>query len=445
MTPVSGVRVSAVRVPDGAFDGTAFTSADGSYTITVSHLTGGSYIVSTYKAGYMDRHYNNVRDTGRATWVPALTTQPATNINFRIPRAARLSGRVFEADGVTPVAGAEVRLIETGVDMNSGFYYFRFADTDGSFDFEEVEPESYHLYAVSGMRYVYHDQRLNRSGGTVFTLPNGGSITGVSLRFSAPGSISGRVYAADGVTPLEGATVWVYLKDGAAFTLIGTTTSGEDGAYTFETPGGGTYVAFARLTGYADQMYREHPGSNLASGDVIPVTGGADTPGIDFTLAPTATTSTLTLTLTLPGTRPTKPNIAWQTLARVIVKPTSGGAAVVNGTYSTDDNGQIVLPGLPPGTYTVWVKGFNTLSAASTHTLTVGANSVTTGLLRGGDASGDNAVTLSDFTILSSTFGRAANMPGFDARADFNNDGAVNVADFSLLSASFGMSGTPAP
>jgi hypothetical protein len=68
-------------------------------------------------------------------------------------------------------------------------------------------------------------------------------------------------------------------------------------------------------------------------------------------------------------------------------------------------------------------------------------NDVEMGLLRAGDVNNDNAVNVTDFTLLKTTFGKALGDPGYDARADFNGDNAVTTADFTILKSNFGQGG----
>ena len=67
------------------------------------------------------------------------------------------------------------------------------------------------------------------------------------------------------------------------------------------------------------------------------------------------------------------------------------------------------------------------------------------GTLRAGDANNDNKVTIVDFSILATTFGKSAGDVGYDDRADSNGDGKVTIVDFSLLASNFGTNGDALP
>jgi hypothetical protein len=105
-------------------------------------------------------------------------------------------------------------------------------------------------------------------------------------------------------------------------------------------------------------------------------------------------------------------------------------------TVTTDASGGFALEGLTPGTYDIRVKNAHTLANRPRVTLAPGANVVSFGTLKEGDANDDNCVTFADFEILADAF-----WPGYDPRADFNQDGVVNILDFSMLRENFAVCG----
>jgi hypothetical protein len=113
---------------------------------------------------------------------------------------------------------------------------------------------------------------------------------------------------------------------------------------------------------------------------------------------------------------------------------------------NTDASGFFTVPvsTMPSGAYNWRVKGPKFLANAGTVTLSGAASTQQEmGLLRTGDADGDNRVTATDFIILKNTFGKGQGDPGYDDRADFNGDQVVTSGDFTLLKATFGMGGAP--
>ena len=163
------------------------------------------------------------------------------------------------------------------------------------------------------------------------------------------------------------------------------------------------------------------------------------------TATPTATPTSPVVSAQLLGSvtlqgRPTPPDPSWSVPLRVSLTPQGGGLAVACNP-TTDQSGNFTCDGFLPGSYVGCVKNSQTLQNCQSVTLAEGPNPVDFGTLREGDANDDNCVTLLDFSILVTTFGKCTGDGGFDARADFDLSGCVVLVDFSLLSSNFGQCG----
>ena len=113
---------------------------------------------------------------------------------------------------------------------------------------------------------------------------------------------------------------------------------------------------------------------------------------------------------------------------------------------STDVSGYFTVDvsTLPAGTYQWRVKAPKYLAKSGTVVLTGAApTSEEMGLIETGDANDDNVVTILDFGIVRSSYGRSSGSTGYDDRADFTGDGLVNVLDFNLMKNNFSMIGAP--
>jgi hypothetical protein len=142
-----------------------------------------------------------------------------------------------------------------------------------------------------------------------------------------------------------------------------------------------------------------------------------------------------------PPGRPAAPHASWRIPVTITVQSLPAGGAVQT-SATLDASGYFTLTNLMIGSYQVGVRGHNTLRASHPMTISYGQPAMADfGMLRGGDSNGDNAVTLVDFSILRSGFGRCAGDVGFGAGADFNGDGCITLVDFSILRSNFGMSG----
>ena len=106
----------------------------------------------------------------------------------------------------------------------------------------------------------------------------------------------------------------------------------------------------------------------------------------------------------------------------------------VKGPKYLANSGSLVLTGLHPGRSGTY--NLRTFELSNLQTLEAGS-------MKAGDCNNDNAVNITDFSILKSSFGKANGDPGYDERADFTGDNAVNISDFSILKNNFGLGGAP--
>ena len=102
--------------------------------------------------------------------------------------------------------------------------------------------------------------------------------------------------------------------------------------------------------------------------------------------------------------------------------------------------GTFLLYNVPPGDYTLTVKGSKWLSSSLPVSLTTTGLSGVQLALRGGDANGDNKVDIEDFGVLVTAYGGKKRY-GYNARADFNCDGVIDIADFGILVNNYNQTG----
>ena len=105
--------------------------------------------------------------------------------------------------------------------------------------------------------------------------------------------------------------------------------------------------------------------------------------------------------------------------------------------------GSYSIPGIPNGTYDVWIKGAKNLAVLVPNVLVGATASVPDVTLPAADANGDNFADTSDFGVLVGVYGSDSNVTGsgYDASADFNFDGFVDTTDFGLLVGEYGAQG----
>jgi len=122
----------------------------------------------------------------------------------------------------------------------------------------------------------------------------------------------------------------------------------------------------------------------------------------------------------------------------------SGTTEVEYPIQDTDASGffTVSVAGLSNGVYSWRAKGPRWLATSGTVSMSGAATTQQDmGMMMAGDCNNDNAVSVSDFTILKSTFGKGLGDPGYDPRADFTGDDTVTSLDFALLKGHFGQGG----
>jgi hypothetical protein len=103
-TPIKGAGVSASLANTyGGFDTTA---SDGSYKI--DGLLPGNYTVFADDTGFQGEYYSNAASPGAATPVIVTGTGTTSGINFSLITGGTISGCIYQADGMIPLAYASV-------------------------------------------------------------------------------------------------------------------------------------------------------------------------------------------------------------------------------------------------------------------------------------------------------------------------------------------------
>lgn len=200
--------------------------------------------------------------------------------------------------------------------------------------------------------------------------------------------------------------------------------------------GGGITQSAISFSATGGQTYYFLIGDLTSSSDPI----GAFNPAVVSFSVSTSTPQpsfTATIQLDLQG-RPTPPDPRWAVPVTYQLQRTGG--SLVEANVSADLAGQFTISNLLPGDYTLRIKHAHTLAEVTTFTLSANAT-VNATELREGDVNNDNAVNITDFSILAAAFGTLSTDVTFDARADLNGDLVININDFSLLAGSFGQAG----
>jgi protocatechuate 3,4-dioxygenase beta subunit len=145
----------------------------------------------------------------------------ALALDVTLPPSATVAGKVTDANG-NPVADAAVYLQNLEQDLER----IEFTDADGNYRIDRVGLGQVQVSAVgAGQGPATASAKLDQPG----------EVRTVNLRFPLPGSVSGKVVDADGVTPLSGASVRLTAAEAsAAYGDVERITSTDSaGAFTF--------------------------------------------------------------------------------------------------------------------------------------------------------------------------------------------------------------------
>ena len=256
--------------------GYTLTDTDGSYSVEM--LESGSYIVASIAEDYFFEYYDNTRDPNNLTPVQVTAPDDTPNINFSLMLRGSISGHVFEEDGVTPIQGALVQAWDPNIYYGS---YAAYTAADGSYTIRGMENGSYTVEAhASGYLWEYYDDTYDWYSRTTVAVTAPNVVANIDFCLSKGGSISGYVFAADGVTPIAYAYVDIYDYNSGAY--VGYDMTSSDGSYSVVGLIDGTYIAEAQQWDYISEYYDNAP--DLTNATPITVTAPNDTPNINFSL-----------------------------------------------------------------------------------------------------------------------------------------------------------------
>jgi hypothetical protein len=125
-----------------------------------------------------------------------------------------------------------------------------------------------------------------------------------------------------------------------------------------------------------------------------------------------------------------------------VLRPADASAPIPL-TRLLDANGAFQLNNIPPGLYSLAIKGSKWLQKVVTVDTTGGDVSGVSTTLPPGDINGDNVVNILDLGLLADAFGSDPSSAKWNPDADLNDDGTVNISDLGLLADSFGKTGDP--
>jgi YD repeat-containing protein len=209
-TPISGALVEALQ--SNTVIGSASTAANGTYSIT--GLGAGTYNVRASATGFATSTTNGVSVTAGGTTTVNMALSPPPAITSLSPTSG-------------PV-GASVTVNGSNFGASQG-------TSNLTFNGVAATPSSW------GNTAVIAPVPSGASTGPVIVTVGGTASNSMTFTVVTTGTISGKVTRADGVTPITGATVNIYLGN----TLVTSTTTDSGGNYTVASLNPNTYTVEA--------------------------------------------------------------------------------------------------------------------------------------------------------------------------------------------------------
>lgn len=288
--PIEGIFVELLDL-NGRRVETAFTKADGTYTIAPS-IASGQYVVRFNADGrnascaFVTAYSGGKLRIEEATRITLTAPNPTTGVDAQLSRGALLYGRISDATTGAPITSGQVTILDT---QNKTVGFGRFTFLGGWYTDTAVPTGTYKLRFTdydSGYIDKYYENSSTFEGATPVVVNLAGDYTDLNAALAPGGRIAGKVTTGDTGLPFSAGSVYVY--DGAG-AVVGNASINADGSYEVRTglPSGSYRVAVSPFeapdaAGYSDSF---HGRSAARSGAVaIDVTAPATRNNIDIVM-----------------------------------------------------------------------------------------------------------------------------------------------------------------
>ena len=205
-TPLENINVGI----DSAWISGACTDSSGHYTLENIPLDVPYRVVSSGSdnwceggsSAYVQAWWQDAYSYETATPITlTLAERDRSGIDFALIEGGSLSGTVYESDGVTPIEGAWINVEEVASGRWLGGAV---SDADGNYIIQHLPPLTARVRAdAEGYAFEYYNNAgQNGDTATPLSITAGVVTSNINFSLGLSGTISGTVYAEDGVTPL---------------------------------------------------------------------------------------------------------------------------------------------------------------------------------------------------------------------------------------------------
>ena len=349
----NGVSVSVYDALTNSSVPGASSSIDANGVYTIYGLPTGNYKVrfNGNNTGYISQYYNGITTNNISSATPVSVTAGSTTsgINATLTIGGSISGTVYNA-----TVGVRINAYDAVTGLEVGYGYNDVSGS-GAYTIYGLPTGNYKVFfgPASATEISYAMQWYNNktgndmAGANVVAVTVGSATSGINATLVLGGKISGIVTNSNG-TGISGISVNAY--DATTNTFVNGIPTDTNGFYTISNLSAGSYkVLFATgNTGYLQQYYNNRTGGTISTADVVSVTAGSITSGINATLT------------------------AGGRISGTVTNGTTGISGVyvyaydavtnnyINGSSTTDSTGSYTIYGLPTGNYKIQFNGNNT-------------------------------------------------------------------------------------
>jgi Carboxypeptidase regulatory-like domain len=242
--PLANVEAFVVDT-GGEFWGSAYTAADGTYTIAQLPTSSSFRVGFDVAEGspYADEYYSGTAAIDTARAVPVTQGLQTSNINASLPLGGTISGTVTDAATRTPIGdeGVSVYDVNGGESADENFGG---TAQDGTYEIPNLLPGTYKvLFEGDGtLGYQYFEGASTLATAKVVTVKASQTTAGINGALVTGGDISGTVRSASTGAVLPESEVSLLDSDGQ---YQNSTRTGPNGQYTIDgIPAGTYYVEF---------------------------------------------------------------------------------------------------------------------------------------------------------------------------------------------------------
>ena len=201
------VTVTRIGVPSFSLSDTS----DGAGAWLIGNLMPGAYVVMAEKEEYLVQYYDHSESLFQAAAINLARKDTVINLSFHLKPGAAISGVVYMADGVTPLAEATVTLYRLGLPRRSEGVKMTRTDAAGLYRLSGLASGDYLLKAArEGYLTEYYQEAAAGNEADTVTVIAPEEKSAIHFTLDQASAITGIITAEATGAPIANAWVAVY-------------------------------------------------------------------------------------------------------------------------------------------------------------------------------------------------------------------------------------------